>query len=141
MHGTSGPAATDNTPADTRERAMAEHQETMRQFLQTQERLMLAYLGTPAEQRPARPFSTPRSDKMTEMKCMQEDWRRGMEAALVKCLRSAVDMLPTTLRPLSTTAIEVKPSLDIRVRASARGASALAQTLARVHVPSSPGEE
>ena len=66
MHGTSGPAQPDDPPdkpcADARDRAMAEHQETMRQFLQMQERLMLAYLGgaSGGAQRPARPFSTPR---------------------------------------------------------------------------------
>ena len=68
MHGHSGPAPHDDqpdeSPAGGRDRAMAEHQETMRQFLQTQERLMMAYLGGAAgsqgAQRPARPFSTPR---------------------------------------------------------------------------------
>ena len=68
MHGLSGPARYDDepdaSPASGVDRAMAEHHETMRQFLQMQERLMLAYLGGAASgqgaQRPARPFSTPR---------------------------------------------------------------------------------
>ncbi len=68
MHGHNGPAPYDDqpdeSPASGRDRAMAEHQETMRQFLQMQERLMMAYLGGTAgaqsAQRPARPFSTPR---------------------------------------------------------------------------------
>lgn len=48
-----------------------------------------------------------------------------MEAADVKRRISAVEMFPTTLLPLSTTATDVRPSLDMRTRASARGASAL----------------
>lgn len=67
----------------------------------------------------------PRSVSMTVMKCMQVDWRSGMEAAEVRRRTSAVEMLPTTLEPLSTTATEVRPSLDMSTRASARGASAL----------------
>ena len=62
MHGLSGPARYDDEPDDLAtgvDRAMAEHHQTMRQFLQMQERLMLAYLGSGA-QRPSRPFSTPR---------------------------------------------------------------------------------
>jgi acyl transferase domain-containing protein/NAD(P)-dependent dehydrogenase (short-subunit alcohol dehydrogenase family) len=41
------------------DRAMADHHQTMRQFLQMQERAMLAYLN--AGERAPRPFSTPRS--------------------------------------------------------------------------------
>lgn len=48
-----------------------------------------------------------------------------MEAAEVRRRVSAVEMLPTTLEALSMTAREVRPSLDIKTRASARGASAL----------------
>lgn len=48
-----------------------------------------------------------------------------MEAAEVRRRVSAVEMLPTTLEALSMTAREVRPSLDIKTRASASGASAL----------------
>lgn len=67
----------------------------------------------------------PRSVRITVMKCIQVDCSRGMEAAEVRRRVSAVEMLPTTLKPLSTTARDVRPSLDISTRASARVASAL----------------
>lgn len=67
----------------------------------------------------------PRSERITVMKCIQVDCNKGMEAAEVSRRVSAVEMLPTTLEALSTTAIEVRPSWDIRTRASAREASAL----------------
>lgn len=44
---------------------------------------------------------------------------------LVKCRTSLVEILPTTFRPLSTTATLVRPSLFIRVRASDKGESEL----------------
>jgi hypothetical protein len=67
----------------------------------------------------------PRSERMMVMKCMQVDWRSGREAAEVSRRTSALEMLPTTLEALSITATEVRPSLDMSIRASARGASAL----------------
>lgn len=67
----------------------------------------------------------PRSERITVTKCIQVDCSRGMEAAEVSRRVSAVEMLPTTLEPLSTTAIEVRPSWDMRTRASAREASEL----------------
>lgn len=63
MHGFSGPAPFDESsePPNGVERALVEHYRTMQQFLQTQERIMMAYLaGASTAERPARPFSTPR---------------------------------------------------------------------------------
>lgn len=73
----------------------------------------------------SRPSSTPRSDKMTEIKCMQDDCNSGKLVREVRCWTSLVEMLPTTLSPLSTTATDVKPSLFINVRTSESGRSAL----------------
>lgn len=73
----------------------------------------------------SRPFSNPRSFKITEIKCMQDDCSKGALAALVRSLTSTVEILPTTLRPLSTTATLVRPSLYIKVKASANSLSQL----------------
>jgi len=59
------------------------------------------------------------------MKCIQLDWSSGRLDVTVRSFTSAVEMLPVTFRPLSTTATELKPSLFISVSASARGLSAL----------------
>ena len=64
MNGLHGPAALDedvhgNPPPNGIDRAMADHNLTMRQFLQVQERAMLAYLN--AGERAPRPFSAPRA--------------------------------------------------------------------------------
>lgn len=56
------------------------------------------------------PSPIPRSDRMTEMKWMQVDFRRGMLLLFVSNLTSAVEMFPTTLKALSTTATLVRPS-------------------------------
>ncbi len=77
------------------------------------------------DRKESRPCSTPRSDRMTLIKCMHVFLSRGRLAAFVRCLTSAVEMLPATFKPLSTTATEVRPSLLISVRASARLESAL----------------
>jgi acyl transferase domain-containing protein len=63
MHGYHGPTGPDDDSrgdpqAGGIDRAMADHHLTMRQFLQMQERTMLAYLN--AGERAPRPFSTPR---------------------------------------------------------------------------------
>jgi hypothetical protein len=71
------------------------------------------------------PFSTPRSERMTEMKCRQEDLRSGRLLILVRCLTSAVEMLPMTFMALSTTATLVRQSSFIRRRASVRVLSPL----------------
>jgi hypothetical protein len=62
---------------------------------------------------------------MTDTKCSVVFFSNGRLAAFVRRRTSAVEMLPTTLRPLSTTATELRPSELMRVRASARGESAL----------------
>lgn len=59
------------------------------------------------------------------MKFIQDEFRSGALDVLVRCRTSLVEMLPTTLRPLSTTATLVRPSLCISVSASDRGASEL----------------
>ena len=58
------------------------------------------------------PSPIPRSLRITEIKWMQLDFRRGMLVLLlVRSLTSAVEMFPTTLYALSTTAMLVKHSL------------------------------
>ena len=64
MHGFQGPVGLDDNssgdpPASGVDRVMADHHLTMRQFLQMQERAMLAYLN--AGERTPRPFSTPKA--------------------------------------------------------------------------------
>ena len=63
MRGYDGPGRFDDDlgdpPAGGVDSAMAEHHRTMQQFLQMQERLMLAYIG--GGERAPRPFSTPRT--------------------------------------------------------------------------------
>ena len=62
MHGVYGPVRLDEDSAGEPtgiDRVIADHNQTMRQFLQMQERLMLAYLNGGGERMP-RPFSTPR---------------------------------------------------------------------------------
>jgi hypothetical protein len=49
---------------------------------------------------------------------MQLDCKRGNLLLLVRSLISAVEIFPTTLKALSTTAMLVKPSLLITWRAS-----------------------
>ena len=71
------------------------------------------------------PSSIPRSESMTDMKCMHDDLSKGALAALVRCFTSTEEMFPTTLRPLSTTATLLNPSVFMRSRASASGLSAL----------------
>lgn len=63
---------------------------------------------------------------------MQLSRRRGALAALVRCLTSTVEMLPTTFLALSTTATLVKPSVFIRIRASASGVSELEDNVSRL---------
>lgn len=61
------------------------------------------------------------------MKCMQDCLRSGALDEVVRCRTSLVEMFPTTLWPLSTTAILVSPSSNISINASDRGASELVE--------------
>lgn len=45
----------------------------------------------------------PRLERITEMKLMQEESIRGRLVALVRCLTSTAEILPTILKPMSTT--------------------------------------
>jgi hypothetical protein len=57
-------------------------------------------------------------ERKTEMKLMQEELRRGRLVALVRCLTSIAEILPTILKPLSTTATLVNVEIRLwRVRA------------------------
>src|SRR5271155_6264808 len=67
----------------------------------------------------------PRVERMTLMKWMQVFRRRGRADDFVRSLTSTVEILPTTLCPLSTTARDETPSLSSRVSASVRGLSPL----------------
>jgi hypothetical protein len=71
------------------------------------------------------PSTIPRSDKITETKCMQVDCSKGRLAELVKSLTSAVEMFPTTFDALSMTGTLVNPSLLISCSASVNGLSPL----------------
>jgi hypothetical protein len=56
------------------------------------------------------PSPIPLSLRMTEMKWIQLDFNRGKLELLIRSLTSTVEMFPTTLNALSTTAILVRPS-------------------------------
>jgi hypothetical protein len=71
------------------------------------------------------PFSTPLSESMTEIKCKQDDFKSGRLLVLVRCLTSTVEIFPTTLKALSTTATLVRPSSLINRSASVKGLSPL----------------
>lgn len=71
------------------------------------------------------PFSTPRSERITEMKWMHDDLRSGRLLVTVRCLVSTVEMLPMTFCALSMTAKLVRPSWCINCRASVSGLSPL----------------
>lgn len=59
------------------------------------------------------------------MKLIQDEWNRGKAFDVVKCLISAVLILPITFEALSTTAMLVRDSLLISCNASARVLSPL----------------
>ena len=59
------------------------------------------------------------------MKCMQVFRSNGSDDDLVRSLTSAVEILPTTLEPLSRTAKDETPSFSSRVNASVKGLSPL----------------
>jgi len=71
------------------------------------------------------PSPIPRSERMTETKCMQVDFSNGKLEELVSSFTSAVDMFPTTLFALSTTGTLVRPSLLMSWSASVKGLSPL----------------
>lgn len=67
----------------------------------------------------------PLVDRITEMKCIHVLRSSGKEDDLVKSLVSVVEMLPTTLLALSSTASDDMPSSSSIARASASGRSPL----------------
>lgn len=71
------------------------------------------------------PSYIPRVLNMTEMKCMHVFRRRGRLDDFVRSLTSTVEILPTTLCPLSRTGNELTPSLSKSVNASVNGWSPL----------------
>lgn len=66
------------------------------------------------------PSPIPRSERMTEMKWMHVDLSSGKLLLFVSNLTSAVEIFPTTLKALSTTATLVNPSSLMSCRASER---------------------
>lgn len=71
------------------------------------------------------PSNMPLLDKMTDMKWMHVLLSSGSEDDLVSSLVSTVEIFPTTLLALSSTARDDMPSSRSRAKASARGRSPL----------------
>lgn len=70
----------------------------------------------------------PLVERITLMKCMQVLRSRGREDDFVRSFTSTVEILPITLRALSSTASDETPSFMRSVRASVKGLSPLKRT-------------
>jgi acyl transferase domain-containing protein/NAD(P)-dependent dehydrogenase (short-subunit alcohol dehydrogenase family) len=125
MHGIYGPVRVDDDgrgdpQAGGIDRAMADHHETMRQFLQFQERVMLAYLN--AGERTPRPFATPRPASASRAATPQPVASFSNRAPEHPAAPAAANLVATAaVAPIATS-----PGAVGRASAAARSATPIA---------------